>query len=251
MQGDPENPQNPFDSIGYYHNIALDYFIEHKSLFETSDTALFVNYTKNVLTPFFLNDYNYLNFEITQEESDSIIEFYLTEARFTEPDTIIKYYSISTTVESNLQNLFNYCKNYNDTTSFQPLITTIKNWESEIINGNLTTSEQEQLLKTSAILRWSLSYWWAVCSDTNNSWYTVIFSRFSKGNQNLQGNGSKIMMPEGGKWWVGVAYMGVSDALGYMIGGPVGAATGSAAAGIYYFWDEIWGAIKSLWDWLF
>lgn len=241
---DPSNLLNPFDSIGYWHNEAVNEVISNKNLF-SCDSADLIDELKTILTDWFDDNQSYLPAYFSENYVDSLIN--LTVIRFSDftPNSIIENYAYNDTAETEIEDLFDLILGYTDSTNLNPLINSIKSWESSIVSSNYSEELKEVLLKNSAIVRWSAAYWWDVANDTNDPWWTVINC-----NPGMIKNQSGEIT---GFWDVFVKVLGIgaADGLGYIGGGLVGAVTGSVLVGVHLFTDGgILGAIDDIIEWI-
>lgn len=240
---DPSNLLNPFDSIGYWHNEALDEFLSNKNLL-TCDSASIVAKMKTIYSDWFDDNPNYMPSNFSSTYVDSVIDCYFIDLIGMHPEDIIEDYSYNDTAHIELDTLVNRVRSYVDTTSPAGVLTIIKNWESDVITENYSMELKEYLLKNSSIARWSISYWYDVFKDEDSEWWSILGCNAS----NIKGSDPGISFID--EETQGYIAVGLADLIGGVSLGLPGAVTGSTSMAIYWFEGKtILDALEDAWNW--
>jgi hypothetical protein len=148
----PENPENAYDSIGYWHNQIVAYVRNCKPVTDTPDVAAstqcvlrFCRETKRIEPPisFFLT----VNQAVRQ--SNENIEILIANCPYEEP------------LKAALDSLVQLIKRLSESNSPYPVIKAmIVDFESRIMQNNLLNPEGREIaLKAASVARFSIYYW--------------------------------------------------------------------------------------------
>ena len=216
------NSNNPYDSIGYLHNVALKNTLELYQINELNVSNVYNSGIEFSKERFGINSTDTLTQNYTIATLGEINNFINENINFAEiiQETNIKENlkaPITELIIDILDTTYLYSSNYDS------LKEKIIKWENNVISfNNFNNEDKLVLLSTSSILRYSLYSWWTASIPNNNQGYIKI-------------------------GWIkkaiGILATAASDAVagsvGASMGGPVGAiivgASGSAlAAAILY-----------------
>ena len=140
---------NPYDTIGKYHNLALEYVFNKYVKTSHSRTSNKEQLDSLILT-FFKEKPFSNNFTITKEE-----------LKYHEP-SVARSETTMTLLSEKQKKLFNELQNIinkENHTSTQDLISKINQLEKQINSSNLVENEKAILLSTTAVAKYSSSYW--------------------------------------------------------------------------------------------
>lgn len=240
---DPSNSNNPYDSSGYYHNLALDYIMQHNEEFGC-DSATNVNALKTLLIDFETEVLQSIPSNLVEDSINNIFDEYFGYDIFLTPSQFQAKYNITGPVQNKLNQLINTAELITNSYTLEQVIDTIKNLESTWINDQyLTTNEKEILLRSSSILRYSFVYWNNVFNNPLHIWHGAFL------DCNIINKHSDVLLAldelSTAQKLFGIC---ISDAIGGAGGGILGAVTASAATSIYVFWDDIGDALSDAWD---
>jgi hypothetical protein len=203
---DPGNSENPLDSMGIYHNLALDY-VEQQSLGQPKSIALYVGYSNQYMSNTFGSRVADLN---TKLPSTSSIETLLADSSsfyFNKIDQSV--YGLN--VRNRLKTVIN---SLTDTAGYASMdYCTIKDLivqhESNVIRDpSLTLEEKQQILSNTSVARYSLYHW------------------YNKYNSKL--DGGETISGKKRKWWQWLV-IGIADVAGAVVGATAGSPTGVGA----------------------
>jgi hypothetical protein len=163
------NAQNPFDYIGYYHNIGLDSLRHYVK--ENNDTTRFGKYA-------YLNRYFKLNFG-----SDVKLAYHPEEKlACTDYKALWLHQKVSQAAQGYWQALSDVPQSIKDFNHYDAYKNQLINIESKVMADKLGADEKKNLLMTAAILRYSGYYW---------------INAFENGEVAEHIGGSEISMPYG------------------------------------------------------
>jgi hypothetical protein len=233
-QNDPpqewENPNNPYDTIGYYHNEGEDYIISQSQYFNCNDTLLLIDQFCNYTADYYCslgwysgqgNCQSYA-YNAAHDAIDVAHELTITE--------IIEEYAVDNDAENELSSLFDIIDGYHDSTQIDNIYTDIKNWETNVINAHFSTECEKQLLGTSSVLRYSIHYWTVQFSlGESNPWLVCSESLMNSKNDKILGL----------SWYdcVGILVCAAADGIGFAEGGLIGAISYTATAAVLWWGD--------------
>lgn len=242
---DPSNSNNPYDSNGYYHNLALDYIIQHYEEFGC-DSATNVNALKILLIDFENEVHQAIPSNLVEDSINYIFDEYFGEDIFLTPSQFEAKYNITGPVQNKFNHLINTAELITNSFTLQQVIDTIKSLESTWINDqNLTTDNKKLLLRSSSILRFSFVYWNNVLNNPLHTWHGAFL------DCNIINKNSDVLLAldelSTAEKLFGIS---ISDAIGGAGGGILGAITASTAISIYIFWGDIGDALSDAWDWV-
>jgi hypothetical protein len=200
-----KNDLNPFDSVGYEHNVAL-YEIEAKctpemsyaEVMDITNNYLFTKYKKEIEG--FKDPKKFFS-----ETTNNVINALKEEKEYEYVDGL----DLSEIEKEEMKKLLNIILGYN-VDNYTEIINSIKNFEKTLLN-NYDKNDIKIVLCASSVARYSLAYWHKKMNGNNKSWR---------------------------KWFVGAA-----DVIGGVAGGIGGAATGDAAGGVGAVVGAVAGAI--------
>lgn len=169
------NINNPYDSLGFIHNQALDYYALNSNpdtTFLSLNAAL--DYIDDVISPYFvLNNIN--NGTKTSRINNFDTNFIQAANIYSSPFEYIGAI-YSTTLKNKITELFLVLSTHASDYSIVNICNEIKTKENEIsISNVLTESEKEIFFKTSAILKFSSIYWIEVKNGDGASDYYEDF----------------------------------------------------------------------------
>lgn len=222
------NPNNPHDSLGYWHNEALDYYINNR---DHIDPDYFVDSLKSVFEAHFIS-HGYTSNDILNAYNgiDDINDY---GSKSEALDSLVTGVSANT----KMHELFDLINTY-DASNVLNVIADIKELEDDIDTTFSSGAEKIQLLSACAVAKFSMKYWDEVENDSNNEWHDL-----DDNDQNFE-------------YCLDYETITIitSDVIGYYYGGLIGAATSSAFTAAYFYGDEIldviWDTVSSVWDWI-
>lgn len=163
------NINNPYDSIGFLHNEALDYFILHNTNTWTPTLSLNQNITNyyNVVYPYFASQGDNKPLQYYIDFLDTLFN-YLPENDYTFSQYLLNK-GYSSEVVSQIDNLFNLTVNH----SYDAidLCNSIKAMEDAVVMSAMPNNEKQMFLIGSAVVKFSSTYWIEVKNDPNNDWH--------------------------------------------------------------------------------
>lgn len=252
----PSNSSNPYDSAGYYHNECLDYVADHWNEL-CLDSSLYKSKMNELISDFCCSRGYDVPTSNCEDSIGQIVDDYFTSVSYMNVDQIIENYGLSMLAKDKLYELLNYInillENDSTETTVIYFINTVKSWESNIINNNnLNSSEKKQILVASSVLRYSVSYWYDVYTDSNSPWRTTLPEFLPKNSKKLPRIQIVPFLFNSYPLWYKIVGTATSDVLGGITFGYVGAATASAVTG-YIFWTPqvnaaaswLWGGVTS------
>jgi len=148
----PENPENAFDSIGYWHNQIVAYVQNCKPVTDTPDVVAstqcvlrFCRETKRIEPPASF----FLTVNHTVRQSNENIENLIAICPYEEP------------VKAALDSLVRLIKRLSESDSPYPVIKAmIVDFESGVMQNNLLNPEGREIaLKAASVARFSIYYW--------------------------------------------------------------------------------------------
>jgi len=153
------NSNNPYDTIGDFHNQGLDYCLNFSEYFQCSDSILFRDQIIEQTSDFCCSLGWY-----TPEDSCSYYceDYALNAILFRQEYTItemIEYSAIDNDSKNEMLDLISIVEENTDSNNINLLYNAIKGWESDVINSNYSVGCKKQLLGSSSVLRYSLHYW--------------------------------------------------------------------------------------------
>lgn len=208
------NSLNPDDSIGYLHNLGLQYILNNVAFGNLNDSTSYSTGIGFCAIKFGKDKASSLSLVYNLSDLESIVNGY-NNYNYNFSQVIQNEANIDSTVKTHLLSLIVNItdSNYAYINNYDSLKSKIVNWENGIISSNISSTDKDVLLSSSSILRYSLLAWWNVQFPSNDSGYVTL------------GLFRKI---------VGVVLVAASDAVagsvGAAIGGPAGAAVVGASA---------------------
>jgi hypothetical protein len=195
----PANPDNPFDSVGIIHNLALN-DVKNSVGFSNSTINQRVNRANQYLSQQFGISATFTISTITNIIADSSNSF----------NTTINNLSVSNNLRNRLRNVVFLIKNNSDFDNYCDLKNQIMILEQAVIDDNtLSTNEKNIFLKVSSIARHTLHYW------TSIYWNEIGYDV----NDPLASATERSKRP----WWKWVV-VGLCDVAGGIAGGGAGIA---------------------------
>ncbi len=198
----PSNPDNSWDSVGVYHNLALDYVYQHKS--DTTNT--FANRLTHA-NQYVLNAFNSRVSNLSSKLFSSSSMSSLLSDSSNSFSNLIDNSSYSKGVKDRFKQLISLIKDTASLSSMDYCFIKgiITDFEAEVMrDGTLSSSEVDQILKVTSVARYSLYYWYGHYSATLT------------GNENIYQKHRSFW-----QWLV----IGVCDVAGGIAGGAAGSAT--------------------------
>jgi len=151
MMSTPENPLNPYDSLGYWHNRIVNYILDCKE-----NTVPDANVSTQCVLQFYKQLYDmdlpassFTTVSRTVDESNADIQNVITGCSY---DEIVKL---------KLESLIQMIHKLSDNKSTYPVIkTAITGFENGVMQDKLLSAEDsEAILKVTSIARFSIYYW--------------------------------------------------------------------------------------------
>lgn len=219
---DPSYNVNPLDSVGYWHNEIIDYFINHSSGTDTTQSV----YRQELLTVFGqMGDSNFAGTNRTLNEY--MLNFVFDSLSVQSEEYIVNHYGTSEYAKTKITQLYALANKYTDstegTTAINNMLNEIKGWENNIMSElnyytyDSSNNVANQLLGTSSILRWSVAYWYTVFNDNTNAWWRYI--DIPKGKANPINNNPKTKIAGLNAYAVAVGVgCALADASGFFAG---------------------------------
>ena len=234
------NSNNPYDSLGFKHNLLMDYLSDNSSQIDSNNVSLSIKQIIRTL---------YMDFAYSSAEYDSTLIFY-------ENTNIINAINTNyndTITRNRLEQILNTLHNLSDLNQCDLIIDTIKSIETSISTLPISIIDKNRLYIICSIAKFSVKYWYEVLTDSNHPFYNV-------GKNIHVVEIPKIMLPislsqKGANILLGDA---VGATIGALVGGGVtspgsmlaGAAIGSATMAVSVFWDDISSFASKTWDFL-
>ncbi|MBS4043688.1 MAG: hypothetical protein KGZ59_07710 [Chitinophagaceae bacterium] len=193
---EPGNPENNWDSVGIYHNQALEYVIQ-EAVGQPKTITNYVGYSNQFIKITFsgrVPDISSKLFSVSSVEkllSDTATYF----------NNTIDSSRYSKNVKTYLKNLISIMKDTTDDNSFSYCFikSKIVELENKVPNDlNLSQSEEDEILRVTSVARHSLFYW-------NNTFQSKL-------------NGGESVSSQKRKWWQWLI-IGISDVAGGIAGG--------------------------------
>ena len=228
------NPANPFDSIGFHHNAALDFA---SSNYSTLGTELFLEKVDSLIVAYYNSTFSTnLDFNIIRnncyENIESIIE--------ADEDSIssIEYLNsiFSSNIANELDQTFSLAVACTSSVQLTNTINSIKTIETNVANHTTyTQAEKNTILTTTAVLKFSLVYWDDAINNPNNPWveiyqdyhetedelpnsisagFAALMDAFAAGYQIYNGNYDPITVGGHAAVATGLSYLGALDIVG-------------------------------------
>jgi hypothetical protein len=149
----PANPQNPYDSFGYWHNVILDTLDAQGSKRELQDLASYSSYAGSLCKA-----KGWINRSKTtsshEEIAQKIVEF------TTDPNGFLNRLNWSDSAKNRLEKLFTMMDSVGEAgCTFQQLKRTITGFEQEVLESPLPQIDKEVVLKASSTARFSGYRW--------------------------------------------------------------------------------------------
>ncbi len=244
----PSNCNNPYDSIGYYHNEGLEYIINNASSF-TCDSVVLKNELRSLVDTFLVNNDDYTPSYLDMSLPGNYYDDFWDNTRFYDFDEMMNFYSINANVKAGAEKIIDYVKLLDSNYSVTEILDSIKTYETDVINSILTSYEKEQILKAASVGRYSLVYWNDIVEGGTSDWLGFLNCEYS--NQN--GGKGNISFFEGYSDTDKIIAVVAADVAGTVCCGfNVGAGiVYSSVTAIVAWWDDIINALESFWDWLF
>lgn len=164
-----ENPDNPFDSVGYYHNLGLDYLLLHCVTWnETEVNSVLETFSKTI--PYTSSeDWEYCSME---KQTVDYLTYEAGASCFLET--------------ANLEPILDSLRNFTAEICFSNKLPNpdmyanrIKSIEDILVQKDVSESdsimflEKQSLLCALAISRYSYAYWYQVAQNPLNEWHNV------------------------------------------------------------------------------
>lgn len=192
----PENADNLWDSVGIYHNQALEYVIQ-ESEGQPKSIPTYIGYCNQFITNTFEKRVPDISSKLF---SASSVEKLLSDTSTFFNNTIDSS-RFSGSVKTYFKSMISILKDTTDNNSFDYCFIKKKvvEFENTIANDtNLSESEKDEILRTTSIARYSLFYW-------NNTFQSKL-------------SGGESISVKKRKWWQWLI-IGISDVAGGIAGG--------------------------------
>lgn len=247
------NLNNPYDSVGEFHNNGLDYIIGYKAQFNCNDSLLLrdqlINYNSDYVCS--LGIYEGIN---CISDLNGIALDYICLRHDETINEIINSQKVDNDAKTEMQDLKTIVESYTDSNNIDGLYNLIIDWEDEILQSNYSYDCKVQLLSSSSVIRYSLHYWneERILGDLSVWATNPCGSIIKQKKDNIQnGKGSLQIFDCAWEWlkknWEGVAACAISDGVGAYSGAkanPQDPVTGAVTGGII---STTLTAIN--WDW--
>ena len=198
--GDPSNSSNSWDSVGVYHNYALEY-VKKQAFGGTADLKQYLDYSNNYMVSTFSSRVSNIR-ELLP--SDDQIKSILNDSASYYSNVIDKS-PYSDGVKGKFKELIGIITDevgYEDADYCDIKVRIVEFEEKLLADGSLKTEEKDQVLKASSVARYSLYFW-----------YNEYQASLETGKR---------------KWWQWLI-VGVADVAGGIAGGI---ATGPTVVGV-------------------
>lgn len=168
---DPGNPNNSYDSIGYYHNQLLDFYFQNGYNENTSEEVLL-----NMTNQFAQQDLHVDDFG-TIEQNDSFRNIIAASNSDFTMDTLINKVNqdratgiISDEAHDDMLLVISTIENNNSEAAptlddVENEIGEVENIEASVISSGMSSTDKEYVLAQTSVFRYSLVYWY----DYSNS----------------------------------------------------------------------------------
>ena len=156
--GDPSNSSNPWDSVGVYHNYALEDVKKH-ALGGTADLKQYLNYSNNYMVSTFSS--RVPNIRELLPSEDQITSILADSASYY--SNFIDKSSYSEGVKGKFKELIGIITDdigYEDADYCDIKVRILEFEEKLLADGSLKTEEKDQVLKASSVARYSLYFWY-------------------------------------------------------------------------------------------
>ncbi len=164
------NPINHLDSIGFYHNMILDYSISNSTTIPTTQLPYHID---SIIYSSASNNYNYVyNLDSNRENNDLFISE--LQNSILNNDTFYDYLgnNFSQNTTDTLISLFELMKTCDDFSKIEYTIQKIKILEMNVYaNAGFTNQEKNIILSSTSVAKFSIVYWADTHYNTNNPWY--------------------------------------------------------------------------------
>lgn len=253
------NNNNPFDSMGVVHNLALDYLIDNYTFFDSLTSESVVN--DGIYDYFYNRGWAIIDINAGIDGGD---EFHSNTQSMTQSEWIDSVCS-SDSAETYLLILLENIADYTDSTDLTNYFNTIKLFESKVnYSTAISSSDKHMILGAAAVARYSMQYWYEVWTDQQHPWYNVPASFIEKIKPNPN-TLADLIFKQSDPWWWKVTGVVVGDAAGFCggywdagryganvyVGGAIGAVCGSAMAAVTLWFEDICDCFSDLWDSIF
>ncbi len=222
-----ENPNNPYDTMGYHHNEGLDYIISYRESLSCNDSIVL----KNQIISFSADYVCSLGWYDGQEDCNTYLES-VGEDAF----DLIMTYTLDEVIDSGaynensrieMHNLIDLVENNPDSNDLDLVFEDIKDWEDDIINSNYCAACKKQLLGASSVIRYSLHYWSEEQDlGENSDWVLncseIIFQKKDHTQTTILGKVFKNFFNSAAEWiednWDGLVACAFSDGSAFYYG---------------------------------
>lgn len=169
------NPSNIFDSVGYLHNLACEYYMSTNSPADTS-----VEIIIKAMSRFLTQEFGFSNVEERVREKFKLVidlvsksnspDFSIVNHNRSENAIVLRQTDL-TFLNEVLNKLSVYLSKVNSNDDFQLAIDDVKRDESLVINDpGLNIDQKFLMLASTSVMRYSASLWFRIGSDTSNPW---------------------------------------------------------------------------------
>lgn len=156
--GDPSNNSNPWDSVGIYHNYALDY-VKKQALGGTADLKKYLDYSNNYMVSTFSSRVSNIRELLPSEDqlrtiladSASYYSNFIDKSPYSE-GVKLKFKELIGIITDEV--------GYEDADYCDIKVRILEFEEKLLADGSLKTDEKDQVLKASSVARYSLYFWY-------------------------------------------------------------------------------------------